>query len=140
MWTDRTYFERHSTRPQGGKEEKKAKKKVRTSVEHRGQTFYTISRVSWPRGSRRDEQRNRLAQEHEQRGRTDEPPPPSTLRFLLTSRPSLTINYRKSSARARFFPRASSGATVTAPASGAPCASAPSVFASGADTIMSLAK
>jgi hypothetical protein len=57
MRTDRTYFETHSTRPQGGKEEKKRnRKKVRTSVEHRGQTFYTISRVSWPRGGRRDEQ------------------------------------------------------------------------------------
>jgi hypothetical protein len=44
MRTDRTYFERHSTGPERQrKKEKECKKKARTSVEHRGQTFYTIS-------------------------------------------------------------------------------------------------
>ena len=56
MRTDRTYFERHITGPWGNEERKESEKKVRTSVEHRGQTFYTISRVSWPRGSGKDEQ------------------------------------------------------------------------------------
>ena len=77
-------------------------------------------------------------------GRTDKSPPRSTSPLPFRPPPNVLryypVNYKKSSARARFFPRASSGAAAATPASDTTCAGAASVFASGADASMSLAK
>ena len=142
---DRPYIFRktqHRTpRGKGGKE-KKAKRKSAPALN-------TVDKPSTPflelRGLEGVEEMSNEIGQHKSTSRGD------GLISLRLLQPSLSLhlptffdtplmNYRKSSARARFFPRASSGATATAPASGASCASAPSVFASGADTIMSLAK